>query len=309
MAYTHNVYKTISNYFATDSLKCITIVLASSVIVSINNGIMYIPGIYVPYWREEMNASRFQLDFIGSLQMGLAFCQGPFTEYLIHRHGYRITPALGGIICAVSFIICAFTVHISMLYIFYGVGCGLGIGMMYMSAVIAVTTNFNEKQPLAMGIVTCGTGIGLSGVFTIISTYFTKPWEYAIYSAVDGLCCGAYSVLQPLVLVEILSTDHVTKGLGVLLFVCGIGYLFGAPILALVYDHWKSYEFCYGICGSVCLIASFLVLIMWLVSFRKLRLEKAELQLKRNLEMSSHLYCRGESDCSSVSATELNYMV
>ncbi|CAH8493492.1 unnamed protein product [Heterobilharzia americana] len=151
--------------------------------------------------------------------------------------------------------------------------------------------------------------LGLSGVFTIISTYFTKPWEYAIYSAVDGLCCGAYSVLQPLVLVEILSTDHVTKGLGVLLFVCGIGYLFGAPILALVYDHWKSYEFCYGICGSVCLIASFLVLIMWLVSFRKLRLEKAELQLKRNLEMSSHLYCRGESDCSSVSATELNYMV
>ncbi|VDQ03606.1 unnamed protein product [Trichobilharzia regenti] len=125
---------TLCDYLTKDRLKCITIVLASSMIISINNGIMYVPGIYVPYWREEMNASRFELDFIGSLQMGFAFCQG------------------------------------------------LGIGMLYMSAVVAVTTNFDEKRPIAMGIVTCGTGLGVSSMSFFIPLLLKKTgWRSSMY--------------------------------------------------------------------------------------------------------------------------------
>ncbi|CAH8838665.1 unnamed protein product [Trichobilharzia szidati] len=141
--------------------------------------------------------------------------------------------------------------------------------------------------------------LAVSGILSISCTYFNEPWQYAIYSAIDGICCGAYSVLQPLVLVEILSRDHITQGLGILLFVCGLGYLFGVPILAIVYDQWKSYELCYRICGIICLTASGLVFTIWMLSYRKVRLEMAELKLKQNLERSYQMYNRSQTDSSS----------
>ena len=35
---------------------------------------------------------------------------------------------------------------------------------------MAVTMNFEEKRPIAMGIVSCGTGVGKRGYFNIICT-------------------------------------------------------------------------------------------------------------------------------------------
>lgn len=37
---------------------------------------------------------------------------------------------------------------------------GIGFNLAYMSALMAITTNFEQKTPLAMGIVSCGSGLG-----------------------------------------------------------------------------------------------------------------------------------------------------
>uniref|UniRef100_A0A5K3FST9 Monocarboxylate transporter 14 n=1 Tax=Mesocestoides corti TaxID=53468 RepID=A0A5K3FST9_MESCO len=39
---------------------------------------------------------------------------------------------------------------------------GIGYGLLYMAAIIAVTTGFDELRPMAMGIMACGSGIGAS---------------------------------------------------------------------------------------------------------------------------------------------------
>lgn len=60
----------------TDLLRCISIVFGAFCMIAINDGTMYVAGIYVSYWMTEMNATRFELDWVGSTQMGLAFCLG-----------------------------------------------------------------------------------------------------------------------------------------------------------------------------------------------------------------------------------------
>ncbi|CAL8086173.1 unnamed protein product [Calicophoron daubneyi] len=151
-----------------DKLDCIVIVFAAFMIIALVDGTTYCAGIYVSFWMPDLNVSRAKLDGIGSLQTGISFFLGPVFSKLIRKYGYRNTASVGGLICVFSFIVCVFTVHISMLYIFYGLIPGLGLGSAYISAMVAITVNFEEKRPIAMGIISCGSGIGTASMSVIV---------------------------------------------------------------------------------------------------------------------------------------------
>ncbi|KAF6778994.1 hypothetical protein AHF37_02564 [Paragonimus kellicotti] len=505
-----------------DYIRCCAIVFASFMIVFINDGTMCIIGIYVSYWKEELNVTRFQLDWIGSLQMGLSFCLGnlhqfyqlvyvgPLAGKLIRKFGYRLVTVGGGLISGVSFLICAFTAHLSMLYIFYGLTSGIGFGLAYMSAVVAVTLNFDEKRPLAMGIVSCGTGLGcsvmsllvpilvekvgwrnsmyvlsvitasvcvcgtvlttrkraqdarrstmfpltgpqmmaldptrntslhlpaelvqssfalqstwdigelekhtrlahllgsmgsfvfmdqldrlltmgakrktsrfhlfknfqfdllliasfiytltlmppivylfdrlrqkrfpdsvvsavisgygfagasirllvgiiasfnwckkrsfmltwviLTGVLSISSNYMKEAWQFGVYSCLLGGAHGAFIVLQPLVLAEIVPKDDLTEGLGIMLLGSGIGYLVGTPLMALVYDYWKNYDACYLACSLIVSVTALSVACIVVAEVKQILMEQYEKRLKRMIEAELSEIERRNRDSSS----------
>ncbi|TPP62838.1 Monocarboxylate transporter 3 [Fasciola gigantica] len=478
-----------------DVLSCISIVFGAFCMIAINDGTMYVAGIYVSYWMPEMNATRFQLDWIGSTQMGLAFCLGPLVGQLIAKIGVRFVSLIGGALCLISFVTCGFTEHIAMLYIFYGILSGTGIGFAYMSAVVAVTLNFESKRPIAMGIITCGTGVGSSIMsilvpqvvqsmewrksmfvlaaitvnlsflgsmlvsrkqiqaarkslvfpagptdlmfldgsavkslrmpsqilgssaainstlmlnelmndkrmnhflgnigsfvymaqldqlipkglkqkrsrfhlftiveydFLLITTFlfsftfmppinymfdrlrnknipenlismimsavgifgaiarlsigvvasfswckkllfmlfwlalytvinvasnFMSHWlQFAGFSALLGCCGGAFVVLQPIILAELVPKDDLTAALGVSLLASGSGYLLGPPIMSVVYDQWKSYDVCYTMCGVLSFIGSLSILGNISLRLRAYQEKAQEQRLKTRLE-------------------------
>ncbi|CAH8609591.1 unnamed protein product [Dicrocoelium dendriticum] len=469
-------------------------------------------GIYTSYWMEEIRATRFQLDWVGSIQMGLTFCLGPFAARLIRKYGCKLTTVAGGFLCGGGFLLCVFTVHLSMLYIFYGILTGIGFGLAYMSAVVAVTLSFVERRPIAMGFVTCGTGAGcslfsvaiplilekmdwrksmyvlaaitvnlcfygclllpgrevrdgrratnvqttvpqnvpmdqalerevrlpsqlmtstfalystwevrevekrkilnnllgnmgsyafmneldrlfpaglqqkkgrlhlfkeftfvtllitsflisftfmppilylfdrlrqkqiheslisavlsgygiagaitrlfvgvtssftwcnksvymffwvtVSAVSTILTIYMKNASHFGAYACVLGGASGAFIVLQPLVLAEMVPSEDLTDALGIILLASGMGYMLGTPAMALVYDNWQSYDVCYLACGALVGAAAINIAILAMVDIKKILMRKYEQQLKRRIEADMQ-QCRDDRTESSQSS-------
>lgn len=491
------------------------IVIGAFLIVATDDGVMCISGIYTSYWMDETNATRIQVDWIGSIQMGITFCLGPFAARLIRRYGCKLTTVFGGLLCGGGFLMCSFTVHLSMLYIFYGILTGIGFGLAYMSAVVAVTLSFVERRPIAMGFVACGTGAGsslmsvaiplileqmewrtsmyvlaattvnlcfygclflpgreareghratnptnvapqllpmnqvldhelrlpsqimtstfafystwevrelekrkewntllgnmgsyvfmdeldwifptdlcqkkgrlhlfrefkftvllitsflisftfmppilylfdrlrqmriheslisavlsgygiagaitrifvgvtssfswcnrsvymlfwviVSATSTILTKYMNKALHFGAYACVLGGASGAFIVLQPLVLADIVPSEDLTDALGIILLASGTGYLLGTPAMALVYDKWRSYEACYLACGTLVFAAAISIVVLAIVDAKKLLMKKYEQQLKKRIEADMD-QCREDHTGSSQSSSAL----
>jgi OFA family oxalate/formate antiporter-like MFS transporter len=72
-----------------------------------------------------------------------------------------------------------------MLYVFYGVFCGLGVGLGYNSIISSVLIYFTDRPGMASGVLLMGFGIGgmlLGGVVNILTGIFGLPVTFGILS-------------------------------------------------------------------------------------------------------------------------------
>ena len=64
-----------------------------------------------------------------------------------------------------------------------------------------------------------------------MSTFCSDFASQAIYCAVFGATSGAYIVLMPVVLVDLLGLDRLTNALGLISLFQGIALIIGPPII------------------------------------------------------------------------------
>lgn len=147
-------------------------------------------------------------------------------------------------------------------------------------------------------------------VINVGSNFMTRWSQLAGYSALLGCCdgkltvtcqCkhsvqGAYVVLQPIIMAELVPKDDLTSALGISLLASGAGYLLGPPIMSVVYDRWKSYDICYTLCGVLSFVGSLSILCIISLRLRRYRENAKEQQLKARLENEMN---RIESESSS----------
>lgn len=86
-----------------------------------------------------------------------------------------------------------------MLMLTYGVMGGIGFGMIYLPAVVAVGYYFEKKRSLATGIAVCGSGFG-TFVFAPLATFLLEHlngWRGAnLVLAGTILCCALFGALM-----------------------------------------------------------------------------------------------------------------
>ncbi|VDK31489.1 unnamed protein product [Taenia asiatica] len=126
------------------------------------DGCTYNIGILISFWSSYFNKDTFVLSWIGSIQMFFSYCLGPLTGFLINRFGITPVAITGAIIAAMGHFISGMHGGMITLYICFGALAGAGYGLLYMTAIVAITTGFDELRPIAMGIMACGSGIGAS---------------------------------------------------------------------------------------------------------------------------------------------------
>lgn len=136
------------------------VVAASFFCNMVLDGLGYSFGVLMHPIQEEFQAGSGTVAFVGSILAGVIMLVGPIGAFAVNRLGTRITCMTGAALAAVAIFTSSFSPSLLFLVISYGVVGGLGLGCMYIPAMVAVGQYFKKKFTFATGICVCGSGFG-----------------------------------------------------------------------------------------------------------------------------------------------------
>lgn len=177
------------------------IVFASFMCNMVVDGIGYSFGILLPELIKEYGSSKSKTALVGSLLPGTTMLVGPIVSVFVNKFGCRMATIVGSIIAGVAMGLSTLCPDIDSLLVVYGIVGGLGCGLMYLPAVVAVGYYFESKRSLATGIAVCGSGVG-TFVFApmasaLVSNYGWKGTNLVI-GAIAMLCIVFGALMKPL---------------------------------------------------------------------------------------------------------------
>ncbi|XP_050345876.1 monocarboxylate transporter 9-like [Nymphalis io] len=173
------------------------VVVGSSFIISmIADGISFSFGLLYIEFLDEFKASKSTTAWIGSLFIAVPLLCGPVMSALVDRYGCRSMTILGGIISSLGFVLASISTTLEMMMLTFGVIAGLGLGLVYVTAVVSIAYWFDKKRNLAVGLGACGTGVG-TFLYAPMTQYFIEEYGWRgtillLSGTLLNLCvCGA----------------------------------------------------------------------------------------------------------------------
>lgn len=98
--------------------------------------------------------------WVGSLFMSVPLLVGPIMSNLVDKYGCQKMTMIGGLLGCAGFVLSSISNSVEVLFITFGVVAGLGLGVIYVTAVVSIAFWFEHKRTFATGIGASGTGIG-----------------------------------------------------------------------------------------------------------------------------------------------------
>lgn len=117
-------------------------------------------GVFLPKLVDHFDEGKGTVAWIGSLLAGVNLGIGPLASVLINTYGCRATCVAGSVFAMIAISLSTLSNSLVVLTITYGIFGGIGLGVMYLPAVVCVGQYFDKKRSLAIGITVCGTGLG-----------------------------------------------------------------------------------------------------------------------------------------------------
>lgn len=127
---------------------------------AITFGSAYAFSAVFPGLSAEFNASRGEIALVFSIAAFIFYSLGAVVGPLADRWSTSRLVATGLLAMVVGYLTASQASSLLMLYIAYGAGVGLGIGLSYIPAIGAVQSWFVRKRARASGIATAGLGLG-----------------------------------------------------------------------------------------------------------------------------------------------------
>ncbi|BFZ13913.1 hypothetical protein BsWGS_16952 [Bradybaena similaris] len=177
------------------------IVLSALVISLIVDGLTYTFGVFLGELERVFQEPKSTISLASSLQVGLYLFIGPVVSALTNRFGCRAVIIAGSFVAGFAFIISSWSKDVTMLIMTYGVIGGIGFGLMYLPAIVAVSVYFEERRAFATGIAVCGSGIGtfiLAPLTDFLLYEYNWSWTLLILGGLilNGIVFGA--LVRPL---------------------------------------------------------------------------------------------------------------
>lgn len=141
------------------------------------DGIAYTFGLFLGEFVNYFGESKGTVAWVGSLLCGTYLLAGPLVSALSNKFGCRVVCIAGSLLASFAFVLSIFSTSVTMLMLTYGVMGGLGFGMIYLPAVVAVGYYFETKRSLATGIAVCGSGVG-TFAFAPLANYLLKMFDW-----------------------------------------------------------------------------------------------------------------------------------
>lgn len=153
------------------------VVLSSLILSMVADGISFSFGLLYVEFLKEFEASRSTTSWIGSLFMAVPLLTGPIMSAFVDKFGCRSMTIVGGIISAIGFILSSKCNSIALMYLTFGTLAGLGLGLIYVTAVVSIAFWFDKKRTLAVGIGASGTGVG-TFVFSPLTNFLLSEYGW-----------------------------------------------------------------------------------------------------------------------------------
>lgn len=84
----------------------------------------------------------------------------------------------GSILASVCLLASVHAQNVLTLIFTIGIGTGFGLGLIYLPAIVSVTTYFDKYRSLATGIAVCGSGFG-TFLFAPLLDYLIKGYKWS----------------------------------------------------------------------------------------------------------------------------------
>ena len=185
-----------------DSRRAWTIAGAGALASGISFGTAYTFGAFFDAMADDLNASRGSTALIFGVTLLLFFGLGVVSGPLADRVGPRRLLVGGGMLLAAGLVLTSRVHSVVAGYATYGLGVGLGGGLIVTPMYVVAGGWFIKRRALAMGVVATGNGLGtLILVPTAQRLIDHHGWRdaYVIMAAVDLalLCVAALVVASP----------------------------------------------------------------------------------------------------------------
>ena len=182
------VDKTLSSNLVPDG-GCIawTIVFASFLMSFIQDGFSYSFGLLLLPLVEHFHVGRTEASFTSSVHTFLTIGSGPVAVLLIKKTNHRICSIIGTLIAILGLLISGLYIQFSpeknivVIYLTLGGMTGLGLGLIFFTAIDVLNSFFDKKLGTANGIACAGSGLGQMAIAPLIS------WTLADYGLAGSL--------------------------------------------------------------------------------------------------------------------------
>ncbi|KAG5678198.1 hypothetical protein PVAND_007891 [Polypedilum vanderplanki] len=182
------------------------IVFASLMVSLIADGISFSFGLIYTELLKYFNEGTTKTAWIGSLFMSVPLLVGPVMSNLVDKYGCQKMTMIGGVLGCAGFALSAISNSVEMLFITFGIISGLGLGVIYVTAVVSIAFWFEQKRTFATGIGASGTGIGtfLYAPFTqwLISFYGWRGATLILGGTLLNFCVFGALMIDPEWLIE-----------------------------------------------------------------------------------------------------------
>jgi len=153
----------------------------AGVIIMLFAGLIYAWSIFAgPIKLEFTSWTSAQLSLTFTICMS-CFCLGSLIAGLVSKKvNVKVNIYIAAVLFLLGFFIASKTTSLMMLYIGYGILCGLASGLTYNSVMSTMSKWFPERQGLISGILLMGFGFGsmlIGSAYTAITPYMAKGWH------------------------------------------------------------------------------------------------------------------------------------
>ncbi|CAH3898114.1 unnamed protein product [Pieris brassicae] len=172
------------------------VVAASFLIATVADGSAFSYGLLQIKFVDFFETSEAKTSLIGSLFISVPLIAGPIMSALVDRYGCKRMTMVGGVFSTVGFVAASYSNTVEALYVTYGIIAGLGMGLLYVTAVVSIAYWFEKRRNLAVGLGSCGVGFG-TFVYSPLTTYLLDEYGWRgtlllLAGTVLNVCvCGA----------------------------------------------------------------------------------------------------------------------
>lgn len=126
----------------------------------------YVWTLFVQPIEGRLNVGLAAVQVTFSLLIVLQTWASPFQAYLVDRFGPRLLVGIGAAMSGAGWVLSAYASNIWALYLWYGIFCGFGTGIIYVGIIGHMVRWFPDRRGLATGLAAAGYGAG-----AIITTF------------------------------------------------------------------------------------------------------------------------------------------